>query len=439
MRRIDDTPMDPDIAAQLDAIDATLAGDPVDPQYAELAELALLVTMDRPAVDPDFAASMDRRVAGRFEDATDSGAAVADSGRRRFTLPWREWMGPLAGLAAGCAAIAVVVIAIGSSGAGGSSATSSVAASALTTTSSASSSSASSSSGNAAGGSAESLAPAKRSSAASAVTPSATATSPTPTGAPVAAGSAASTASTGSVANPQPVPNGRKIVQSAQLALGTPVEHIDDVAQEVFAVAGREHAVVNNSNVTAGVGGSAQFQLSVPSSALATTMSELSQLHYANVISRTDATQDVNGQYLSDTRKLSDDRALRTSLLKQLANATTQEQIDSLNARIRDAEASIRSDEATLNTMNHKIDFSQVDVNINSGAVPVSSGHSSHSGSSFTLGNAAHDAGRVLTVVAGVILIALAVIAPLALLGLLAWWIWSRVRHRRREQALDLA
>jgi hypothetical protein len=401
MRRVDDTPMDPEMAAQLDAIDATLAGEPVDPKYAELAELALLLRDERPAVDAGFASSIDRRVARRFASESSPDATAP----ARFSPRWREWMAPLGGLAAACVAIAIVVFVVGSGGHRSSPALSS------------------SSGGSAA---ASHAAPTR-----DLARPSTTSTASS------AAGSAASVAVP---ANATPAPNGRKIVQSAQLSLGTPANRLEAVAQEVFDVAGREHAVVNNSNVTAGAGGSAQFQLSVPSSALAATMSALSQLHYANVISRTDATQDVNGQYLSDVRKLSDARALRTSLLKQLAKATTPEEIDSLKARIRDAEASIRSDEATLNAMNHRVDFSQVAVNINSSAVPVGSGHSGgHSGSSFTLGKAAHDAGRVLTVAAGVVLIALAALVPVALIAALAWWIGSALRRRRREQALDLA
>ena len=57
----------------------------------------------------------------------------------------------------------------------------------------------------------------------------------------------------------------------------------------------------------------------------------------------------------------------------------------------------------------------------------------------FTLGKAAHDAGRVLTVGAGVALIALAVLVPVGLVAALAWWIGVVVRRRRREHALDLA
>lgn len=44
---------------------------------------------------------------------------------------------------------------------------------------------------------------------------------------------------------------------------------------------------------------------------------------------------------------------------------------------------------------------------------------------------------RVLTVAAGVALIAAAAIVPIALIAALAWWIAAAVRKRRREHALD--
>ena len=70
MRLLDhDEPIDPEIADTLDAIDAVIAGEPVDSRYAELAEVALLLTSDRPQAPPEFARSMDERVAGRFASA----------------------------------------------------------------------------------------------------------------------------------------------------------------------------------------------------------------------------------------------------------------------------------------------------------------------------------------------------------------------------------
>jgi hypothetical protein len=237
----------------------------------------------------------------------------------------------------------------------------------------------------------------------------------------------------------QPPPNGRKIIQGAQLALTTAPSRIEAVAQEVFAVIGQEQGIVESSTVTAtgGPGGYAEFQLSVPSSVMPQTMAALSSLRYARVSSRTDTTQDVNDQYQADVRKLADARALRTSLLKQLANATTATQIQSLTAQIHDAEASISSDEATLRSLNRQVNFSQVTLTINEGAVPVPFPVQSGSGG-FTLGRAAHDAGRVLTVAAGVALVAAAALVPLTLLAGLVWWVVATVRRRRREQALDL-
>jgi hypothetical protein len=62
-----------------------------------------------------------------------------------------------------------------------------------------------------------------------------------------------------------------------------------------------------------------------------------------------------------------------------------------------------------------------------------------HSSSNFTIGKGAHDAGRVLTVVAGGALIALAALVPIALVAGVAWWIIVAVRRRLRDQALDAA
>jgi hypothetical protein len=234
----------------------------------------------------------------------------------------------------------------------------------------------------------------------------------------------------------QPPTTGRKVVQGAQLNLSAAPNRIDDVAQEIYNVVGQANGIVESSSVTqGGPGGYANFQLSLPSAGLGQTLSQLSSLNYAQVVSRTDSSQDITDQYGAATRALADARALRTSLLKQLASATTTEQVDSLNAQIHDAEASISSDQATLNRLNHQVNYSEVYVSVQAKAVappPVS-----HGGGGFTLGRAAHDAGRVLTVVAGVALIAIAALTPVALVVALAWWVGSALKRRRREQALD--
>ncbi len=440
MRQLDEFPLDPEIAAQLEAIDATLAGEPVDPEYAELAELALLVTVARPQVAPEFAARLDERVNRRFAPAPASGSGAPPRSRRRSIRLW-----PAAGAVATAVAgvIAAVVVVSGSSGSPQPVRLSpagpiqpSVTAAAPSAAGSSNGTAAGSSNGTAAGSSNGSAAGSSNGTAAGSSNGSAAAASSVAS--PDQNTNLAAVSPARKTASVQPPANGRKIVQSAQLQLTAAPTRIDQVAQEAFNVVGVEKGVVNHSTVTStgGSDGYAEFQLSVPSANLADTMTRLSSLRYANIASRTDASQDVNNEFVSDTRRLADARALRTSLLKQLAGAVTQIQIDSLKAQIRDAEAAISRAEATLGSLQHRIGFSQVALTINAGTVPVA--HKSHSGG-FTIGKAAHDAGRVLTVAAGVALIALAALIPVGLVVALALWIGLTLRRRRREQALDAA
>jgi Domain of unknown function (DUF4349) len=451
-------PIDSHVAEAIDAIDATLAGEPVDGRHADLAEVALLLSGDRPQAPEAFARSMDERVARRFVVPSPLGApgtagpgaaaqetarpgtagpgaaaqetarlgtagpgaaaqetarlgtagpgAAGSGGRRRRSA--RAWPA-MGGLATGVALlVAIVLVTSGGNG-----------------PSSASPSSASPSS-----------APAMRAAAvphAAAANGQKAAAGSVAASSPPPAPAQTSRSSTGPAL--QPPTTGRKIVQSAQLNLTAAPNRIDTVAQELYDVIGDVGGIVNSSTVTqGGPAGYASFQLSVPSATLPQTMTRLSQLGYATVVSRTDDSQDITGQFDAATRALADARALRTSLLKQLAGATTTAQIDSLEAQIHDAEASISSDEATLARLNNQVDFSQINVTINASVAPVPVTH----GDGFTLGTAAHDAGRVLTVVAGVALIALAALTPVALLVALASWIGATLRRRRREQALDL-
>ncbi|HXD65184.1 MAG TPA: DUF4349 domain-containing protein, partial [Solirubrobacteraceae bacterium] len=262
-----------------------------------------------------------------------------------------------------------------------------------------------------------------------------------PTGAAAAtatsSSSSAAASAPGSVIPSPVIPGTRQVVQSAQLVLGVAPKRIDDVSQQVFNVVGQEKGYVNSSNVTSGGGdGGASFQLSVPSANLAATLTSLSQLRGAHVMSRSDNTNDITGQVGGAGQKLAEARALRRSLLKQLADATTTEQVDSIQARLHDANASIASDLSTLRGLQRQVAYSTINVRIQSAAAPLPV--SQHHSSGFTIGTAAHDAGRVLVVVAGVALIVLAAMVPVALVGALLAWVIFAVRRRRRDQALDL-
>jgi uncharacterized protein DUF4349 len=420
MRRLDDTPLDPEIEASLDAIDATLAGEPVDPRFAELAELALMLADERPAPSERFARDLDARVNWRFATQPAARGLAPPPGSRR-----RRWNWAMVGggaLATGIAGVlAALVVVLGGSGGGSLNSASSAASTSAPAFTSTSSSSASGSAGtlHAASGATKALAP-----------PNSQLQSPRAPGAIYGPSEALS---------PAPTPNGRVAIQSAQLDLGAPANRVDAVAQEVYNVVGQAGGIVDKSSITqtGGTDGYAEFRLRIPSAALAQTLSRLSELPGSTVLSRTDNTQDVNDQWISAHRKLSDDKALRAALLKQLAAATTTGEIDSLQSRIHDVEGAIASDEGAINSLSAQINYSKVVVTIAPHSLPPTPVKHHHSAG--FLGHSAHIAGRVLVVAAGVALIALAGLVPVGLLAALVAWIAYTLRRRRREQALDLA
>ncbi len=80
MPRRDAEPMSADVLRELEAIDAVLRGDPVDPEWAETAELALLMRQQRPRRRAEFAAELDERAASGFRRRR---ARSARAGARR--------------------------------------------------------------------------------------------------------------------------------------------------------------------------------------------------------------------------------------------------------------------------------------------------------------------------------------------------------------------
>src|ERR1700744_6570352 len=101
MRGPESDPEGREIAGALMAIDATLAGDPADPEYAELAELALILRGERPRTSDAFTARLAERVQRRFARPA---PAARGTGLRRWLT------GSLAGLAAAAAATVLVIV-----------------------------------------------------------------------------------------------------------------------------------------------------------------------------------------------------------------------------------------------------------------------------------------------------------------------------------------
>jgi hypothetical protein len=83
---------------------------------------------------------------------------------------------------------------------------------------------------------------------------------------------------------------------------------------------------------------------------------------------------------------------------------------------------------AQLSNLKRRAGLSRVSVQIKTGDFSASS-----TGGGWSTGDALHDAGHILAIAAGVTIVSLAILGPLALIALLIW-LADRARVRRSRQ-----
>jgi Domain of unknown function (DUF4349) len=415
MRRRETT-LDPAVVAELEALEAALAGDPSsDPS---LDTLVRDVRAEAPTMAPAFRAQLDESVEREFARSTSGarrgrlrglllGAAPSgpprgpSPGRSRRSLLGRRSLVPALGVA-GCALaalVAVLLIGRGSSddlsrpGGGGS-----VASQAAPAERESSGAAADSASG---GGSAGLAAPS---------TKAAPPTQPaSPTG------------------------GARRVERTTRLELST--TDVQRVADGVVRATQSVGGFVQLSQVRTGDGqGSASFVLRVPTAKLDDALASLSKLGHVRALEQ--SADDITGAYDSASARLADARAERRGLLRALGKATTAEQISSLRARITDNRRALQRLQRSFNSVRRRADLATIQVDVVGRARKQAP---APSGGTWTPGDAAHDAVRVLEVSAGVALIALAVLIPLGVLGVAARFAAGAYRRRRREAAISSA
>src|SRR3954447_17044019 len=440
-----DSAVEPEVQRDLSAVDAGLAGLEVHPDHGELASLAVAIRDEAPDIDAEFAAMLDERAAAGFpRTSVPAGArgAARRAGEYFGSLRMRKLVPVL-----GAMTSLVVVIAVGASvlnQSGGTGASSS-SLSTVPAGSPASVDRSTATSGSAGGGSV--AGDAVRHAPDAAAPPSLSSKDTYSLGQLRAKPGALE-----SGANPAAsAPAGRHVAQKASLTLSTDPDKVRGIASEVTAIVASHHGLVISSQITSGTskppsGGGpvpvpvpeplpfetgalgAEFQLRVPANQLDSALDDLS--HLGLVVSREQGTQDITGSFHSVHSRLQDLRSERDRLIAELPNAVSQEAIDAINARLKVIHAQLSGSENQLGHLKQRVAVVPVHVSV------VARG-SGGGDSSFDLGQAAHDAGRVLVVGAGVALISLAVIVPLGLLVVLAWFATTGIRRRHRERALD--
>lgn len=441
-----------EVERDLQAVDGALAGLDMHPDFDELARLAVAIRDERPSVDEEFAALLDERAAAGFprtEATSRAPAAITRAGERLASVrPLRVLS--FAGAAASLLVVAGVGVSVLRNSNGGGSSSSAV----QTTAAPAASGDvqatppAKTSSGAAAGGAGASPAVEQslRMLKPSVATPQApqarNGTYARAFGAVDARRSSTSAPALSALAS-------RQVSQTANLTLSTDPDKVRTIAASVTQIVSRYRGLVISSSITSGKGSSppsggpvipgplpfsggalgADFQLRIPASQLDNALNDLSALGL--VVSREQGTQDITGRFASVHDRIQSLTSERDQLIKQLANALSQEAVDAINARLHTVRVAIDRAHGDLGHLRQRVAMVPVHVSV------VAKGSGSSGSGGFDLGDAAHDAGRVLTVGAGVLLISLAVIVPLGLIAAVIWLATATTRRRRRERALD--
>ena len=221
----------------------------------------------------------------------------------------------------------------------------------------------------------------------------------------------------------------RIVDATARMTLGAEPDEVQEVANGVVEVADRYDGVVLTSQVTSDQAGArASFELEIPFKQLDAALADLSGL--ADVISRTEAGEDITARAVRARKELAQTLERIREARIELIKADTREERLVLKSQIASLEASADAQAAELNGVKRQGRFATVNVEVTSNG-PASDDDG------WSLGDALDDAGRVLEVVAGIALIALAILLPLSLIAALAAFAITRSRKRGREQALD--
>ena len=431
MRLNEDVPRDPEVERELAAVDAGLMGLDVSADLEDLAELARDARAEAPAPDSDFAAKLDEWAAagfprdGRLGDGGEGGRGPVLGGLRERlqSVPPRRLLLPV-----GAAATVLVAVAVGigvSDQLGG---------------------------------------PSRHGSAIQSLP----ATVPETSGAGSPGGEPSDQVNRGTAAAkstevgpsfdaerapniPAPTPAGgpRKVAQNANLVLSTEPQDVRNVADGVVGVVDRYNGYVVSSNVTSGrtptpkpiplegdssgaraQQGSGTFELRIPAVHLQDALGDMSKL--AHVTSRTEGVKDITKRFDAAKAHVHDLNVERGHLLAQLADAVTLTEQESIKARIKVVENQLASARDHYGHVKDRVRMVPVSVEIR-GQAGVDSG----AGGAWGVDDAFHDAGRVLTVIAGILLISLAVLVPLGLVAGLAWMTARAIIRKRRENALE--
>ena len=225
----------------------------------------------------------------------------------------------------------------------------------------------------------------------------------------------------------------RDVERSAQVVLAVDPSDVRSAVGEVLGVVHEYDGIVlrSSTRTRSEDRAVASFDLLVPSRRLADALAGLSEI--GPVRSRSDASVDVTAPTIGLQERLRDSRAKVDGLLAELSEATTDSERESIEAELRSERNRMAGLQSSLSAMERRTHFARVSVRVDSDPDADAAGD----GGSWGVGDALGDAGRILTVAAGVAVVALAIVTPIALILIVALAGQRAWLRRSRERVLD--
>jgi hypothetical protein len=222
----------------------------------------------------------------------------------------------------------------------------------------------------------------------------------------------------------------RDVERSAEIGLLAEPDDVADDSALVFSAVHDAGGIVLRSTTTRGRHAGANFDLLIPSAKLGDALAAFSAID--EVRTRHEATADITAPTVALGERLRDSRAKIDGLLTQLSAAETDAEREAAEIELRGERGHAAGLRSQLEKLHQRADFSRVSLRIETDGSTAAS-----SDAGWGVDDALGDAGHILGIAAGVTLVGLAVIAPIALILLLAWLghrLWLRTR---RQRALD--
>jgi type IV secretory pathway VirB2 component (pilin) len=224
----------------------------------------------------------------------------------------------------------------------------------------------------------------------------------------------------------------REVARTARLTLAADGGKIETISDRVNAMTDRFGGYVATSRVSAGEGnkGRASFVLMLPAAQYNDALAALSKL--AHVRSRSQSSEDITADFKATERALKANQDRVAALEAKLAAAETPAARVAIRHNLERARFAMRQSARRARVNRQRVNYVPLELTIVADKTADTAGDG-------TITKAIDRAGKILTGAVAVLIVALAVLLPLALIGAASIFGYRRWRRASRDGAIAAA